>query len=59
MKNKISLAAVLVGLFLMVGIGGGMDQGTISTGKAVICMVIVITGMITAIKIGRLTEECE
>lgn len=59
MKNKISLAAVLIGIFLMWGTAGALEMDTITIGAAAVRIALILAGMITAIKIGRLTEGCE
>lgn len=59
MKNKISLAAALIGIFLMWGTAGALEMDTITITQAAVRIVLILAGMIAAIKIGRLTEGCE
>lgn len=58
MKNKISLAAALIGIFLMWGTAGALEMDTITITQAAVRIALILAGMIAAIKIGRLTERC-
>ncbi|MBR2561248.1 MAG: hypothetical protein IKE31_03760 [Eubacterium sp.] len=59
MRQKITLAAVLIGLFLMWGTAGALEMDTITITQAAVRIALILAGMIAAIKIGRLTEGCE
>ena len=59
MRQKITLAAVLIGLFLMWGTAGALEMDTITITQAAVRIALILAGMIAAIKVGRLTEGCE
>lgn len=59
MKQKITMAAVLIGLFLLFGTGGAMERDVITLARGVLQAALIIMGMAAAIKIGRLWEDAE
>lgn len=59
MKQKITMAAVLIGLLLLFGTGGAMEQDVITMGRGILQAALIIMGMTAAIKIGRLWKDME
>lgn len=57
--KKWTMAAVAVGLFLMFGTIGALENDGITISRAIIQSAVILLGMGAAIKIGRLTEGCE
>lgn len=59
MKQKITMAAVMIGLLLLFGTGGAMERDVITLGRGILQAALIIMGMTAAIRIGRLWEDLE
>ena len=59
MRQKITMAAVMIGLFLLFGTSGAMEQDVITIGRGILQGGLILVGMIVAISVGRLWEDQE
>ena len=56
--KKWTLLAAVVGIFLMWGTAGALENDAITMGRAIIQLAIIIAGMTAAVGIGRFWEDC-